>query len=75
MSYVSALNTNTGKVVKVPAHHIDHPVLGKNYVAVDADAKDYLPELYKAQTADEFNLNHPPREENDEDEDDEDGED
>lgn len=75
MSYVTARNTNTGQVVKVPEHHIDHPVLGRNYVLVDEDAKDYLPELYKAKTAEEFIFSHPSPEENDEDEsDDEDGE-
>lgn len=75
MTFVLARNTETGLIGKVSARIIGHPVLGKNYVLADENAKDYLPELYKPQTAEEFTLNHPPREENDEDDfDDEDGE-
>lgn len=76
MTFVLARNTQTGLIGKVSERVIGHPVLGKDYVLVDDDAKDYIPELYKPQSAAEFTLNHPPREENDEDdfEDDEDGE-
>lgn len=76
MGFVVARNTETGLIAKVPERYIGHPVLGKNYVLADEDAKPYLQELYKPQSADEFTVNHPPRiEENDEDEDfdDEDG--
>lgn len=76
MAFVLARNTQTGLIGKVSERVIGHPVLGKDYVLVDENAKDYVPELYKPQSADEFTLNHPPRiEENDEDEDfdDEDG--
>lgn len=54
MNLVFARNTRTGKVVKVPEHYLDHPVLGESFVAVDAKAKDYLPELYLPKTAEEF---------------------
>jgi len=49
-----ARNTVTGKVVQIPARHLGHPVLGRNYVEADRKDKDYLPELYSPKSADEF---------------------
>ena len=34
-----AKNTKTGNVVDVPSHYIGHPSLGKNLVAVGAEAQ------------------------------------
>jgi len=54
MNTVKALHTISGQVAYVPERIVNHPVLGKHLVAVDADAKSYAPELYKAKTVDEF---------------------
>ncbi len=34
-----ALNKRTGVIVDVPAHYIEHPVLGKNLTAVGVEAQ------------------------------------
>lgn len=55
MAFVTARNTITGKVVKIPEHYLGHPVLGKNFVPADRGDKDYEPELYAPKSAHEFN--------------------
>lgn len=57
-----ARNTVTGQVAKVPAHYLDHPVLGKNYVPAEKGDKDYIPELYVAKDAEEFTKSKKSRE-------------
>lgn len=44
---VTALNTISGQVEPVPATYIDHPILGKNLVAVPDGTKSYDPEFYQ----------------------------
>ena len=34
-----AINVNTGVIVDVPAHYINHPVLGKNLKAVGSEVQ------------------------------------
>lgn len=48
---VHALNTLNGKVAPVPAHYIDHPVLGENLVEVPEGTKDYDEEFWHATDA------------------------
>ncbi len=59
--FVTALNTVSGVVGLVPAGYLTHPVFGQQLVAVDQDAKDFVPELYTPKTADEFEQSHPSR--------------
>jgi hypothetical protein len=49
-----ARNTVTGKVVQVPSHYLTHPVFGKTFVPAQKGDKDYVPELYKAKSSDQF---------------------
>lgn len=51
---VWARNTDTGKVTRVPAHYLDHPVIGRHYVPAQKGDKDYLPEMYSPKSAEEF---------------------
>lgn len=34
---VTAKHKITGRIVEVPTHYLDHPVLGKNLIALDAE--------------------------------------
>ena len=54
MNTVKALHTISGQVAYLPERIVNHPVLGKHLVVVDADAKSYAPKMYKAKTVDEF---------------------
>lgn len=47
-------NTLTGKVVEVPDRYLTHPILGANLVPAKAGDKDYVPDLYKSKSAEEF---------------------
>lgn len=60
--FAYARNTITGKVAKIPAHYLGHPVLGKNFVAAEKGDKDYIPELYVAKDAEEFTKSKKSRE-------------
>lgn len=51
---MKALHTISGQVADVSERIVNHPILGQHLVAVDAEAKSYAPELYKAKTVDEF---------------------
>jgi hypothetical protein len=44
---IYARNIITGKISPVRQKDLDHPVLGKNLVKVDEEAKPYIPEMYK----------------------------
>jgi len=44
---IYARNTMTGKISPVRQKDLDHPVLGKHLVAVEGEAKPYLPEMFK----------------------------
>jgi hypothetical protein len=50
---VLALNTTTGLIADVPPHFLAHDLLKEVLVAVDEDAKPYVPELYKGGTKEE----------------------
>lgn len=50
---VLALNTTTGLIADVPPHFLEHDLLKEVLVAVDEDAKPYVPELYKGGTKEE----------------------
>lgn len=47
---VPVRNTDTGQVGVIRRDWLDHPVINKDgiLVEVDADAKSYVPELYKS---------------------------
>jgi hypothetical protein len=60
-NFAWARNTTTGKVVRVPEHYLGHPVLGKDFVPAQKGDKDYLPELFKPQTAYDFQENRKSR--------------
>ena len=51
---VLARNTISGVVAPVPESYLTHPVFRQMLVVVDDGAKSYVPELYKAKTAEEF---------------------
>lgn len=58
--YATVLNVNTGQVGTIPRRFLDHPVINRGQlVEVQADTKPYVPELFKASTAEEFSENHP----------------
>lgn len=57
--FVTARNTVSGAIGVVPRSYLTHPVLGANLVEVDAEAKAYVPDLYKPKTADEFKKAEP----------------
>jgi hypothetical protein len=44
---IYARNIMTGKISPVRQRDLDHPVLGKNLVVVEEEAKPYLPEMFK----------------------------
>lgn len=44
-------NTVSGQIGEVPAHYLEHPVLGRFLVEVDEDAKPVKPELNQPQDA------------------------
>jgi hypothetical protein len=44
---IYARNIMTGKISPVRQKDLDHPVLGKNLVKVDEEAKPYIPEMFK----------------------------
>jgi hypothetical protein len=47
MDFSYARNVNTGKVAKVPASYLTHPVIGKLYEPAERHDKDYLPEMFR----------------------------
>lgn len=51
---VKVLNTLSGQVVDVSEKTLKHPVLGKNFVAVDGEQKSYVPEMYEPKDAETF---------------------
>jgi len=65
MNTVKALNTISGQVANVAAHIVNHPVLGKNLVPVEAEAKSYAPELYKPKDGDTFKASRRKRKQDD----------
>lgn len=55
---ITARNTISGQVRSTRKSIVEHPVLGKNLVEVDDDAKPYVSELFKPRSAEEFTSQH-----------------
>lgn len=51
---VWTLHTVSGVVARVPAHLLDHPVLGEYLIEVDPHTKSYQPDLWKPTTASDY---------------------
>jgi len=58
--FVSARNTVSGVVGRVPATYLTHPHFKNQYVLVDSEAKNFVPALYTPKTVDEFTKAHEP---------------
>lgn len=67
MALVTARNTVSGQVASIPEAFLTHPVFSKSYVAVEDDAKPYIPEMYKPKTASEAKPKKPVEDIKDED--------
>lgn len=45
-------DTISGVVGSVPAHYLDHPILGKNLIEVPEGTKSFEPSMYKSKDKD-----------------------
>jgi len=58
---IKVINTLSGQTAIVSERIFNHPVLGKNLVAVEDDQTSYVPEMYEPKSADDFVESKPKR--------------
>lgn len=57
-TFVTALNTISGRIAQVPESYLRHPVLKQHLVEVDDSRKPYDPNFYTPKTADAYRELH-----------------